>query len=300
MHRPGPAPHELRTSIRSRSGTPSADTAPGRRTNSARRAAKHRAEPEARPRSKRSKPPAKTPYEPRSRPRSCHSTIKSGAYTIGAACCYLITTAQPLEHRTTRPRAETRAPTIAVAKTPAPRKFATADRRARALIPNWHEQSWIALALRLLREVTQNSSHRVGRAPRTRRVPTERPAALLARASRSRTALAYPPCAACGSGGSRGRTVTPVDLARRECRYRREQHSRFGPEVRTRRCRFAPRPRAWWYVQTVLRVALAVRLDQMRWRARAGLRFRSACRSPCPTRPTSRSRPVRPGNRGDT
>ena len=32
----------------------------------------------------------------------------------------------------------------------------------------------------------------------------------------------------------------------------------------------------------------------------SGLRSRSACRSPCPTRPTSRSRPVHPGNRGGT
>jgi hypothetical protein len=41
-------------------------------------------------------------------------------------------------------------------------------------------------------------------------------------------------------------------------------------------------------------------LAQSRRQARAGLRFRSACRSPCPTRPMSRSRPVRPGNRGGT
>jgi hypothetical protein len=33
---------------------------------------------------------------------------------------------------------------------------------------------------------------------------------------------------------------------------------------------------------------------------KSGLRFRPACRSPCPTRPTSRNKPVRPGNRGGT
>ena len=53
-----------------------------------------------------------------------------------------------------------------------------------------------------------------------------------------------------------GRTVTPGDLARREYRYRREQHSRFETWSQNARLRFAPRPRAWRHVQTVLLVAL--------------------------------------------